>query len=111
MDRATDRILEGTEAVVTFDRPGDFASVRAAEEWLREARFAVGTMQRSRPRGLMLDPEDEWDIWRWGTMTEDERYRLDGYLVFPDGDSRYGRAVILLRSGVADRIGAAAEAT
>lgn len=110
IDRATDRILEGTEVALRFDRPGDFASVNAAEKWLRESSFAVGAMQRDQPRGLLYDPDDEWAVAKWRNMTEGERYRCDGYLVFPDGDCRNGRAVILLRPGIASRVGAPMEA-
>lgn len=114
MDRHTKKILDGCEEVFRCGggpRFEDFEALHVAEGWLSRHGFAVGRHQRGAPRGLLLDPEDEWIIAQWRDLEFEDHIRLDGYLVFPSGDSRRGPAAVLLRPGIADRVGAPMEAS
>jgi|SRR5947209_12617624 len=68
----------------TFDQTGDFAAMHAAERFLSERGFSVGSNQRGAPRGVMFG---NYDIAKWRNLGADERLELHGTLI---GDGRNG---------------------
>lgn len=55
----------------------DFATIREAEDYLRERGFSVGRLQGPAPRGIMLG---EIDIQKWRNLDRRHRLALHGVL-------------------------------
>jgi len=47
---------------INFEANGDFGASRAAEKWLKENGYSVGSMQRGHPRGIL---KGDWDVAKW----------------------------------------------
>ena len=80
------------QAVATFDQPGDFAAVDAAERACRDAGFSVGATQRGAPRGLLLG---DFAISKWRNMTLEQRRVLHAQMI----GGRDGPVTITLQDG------------
>jgi hypothetical protein len=76
------------DLVKTFDQPGDFEAMHAAETFLETAGFSVGRMQRGDPRGILFG---DFDIAKWRNLNARERAGLHGHLI---GDMRAGPVTI-----------------
>lgn len=61
--------------LVTFDQPGDFAAVRAAEAALKAAGFSIGITQAGAPRALF---HGDCAISKWRNLSPMERRMADG---------------------------------
>lgn len=70
---------------------GDFSANDAAEAFLRERGFSVGSMQRGDPRGIMFG---DCDIAKWRNLSASERTALHGVLAYRNGSARGGDAII-----------------
>lgn len=75
----------------------DWSSLDAASAWARERGFTVGSMERNRPIGIMLDCEY---ISKWGGLTHEERSQLDGMIVPKGNMFRDGDAIIYLKKAI-----------
>lgn len=66
--------------VKTFDEPGDFESLYAAERWLAENGYSVGPgcAQSHGKHGIL---KGEWLIAKWRNLTKQERAELDGVMI------------------------------
>lgn len=76
--------------VKTFSDPGDFSAMRAAEDFLREAGFSIGSNQRGDPRGIMFG---DVDISKWRNLSRADRRALHGYA---EGDMRNGPVTVTI---------------
>lgn len=74
--------------IKTFHEQGDFAAADAAEAWLHENGYSVGSSQRGAPRGIM---RGDVLIAKYRNLTPRERAALDGQMT---GDMRSGPVVI-----------------
>jgi len=74
--------------IKTFHEQGDFAAAGAAEQWLHENGYSVGSSQRGSPRGIM---RGDVLIAKWRNLSSRERAALDGQMT---GDMRAGPVVI-----------------
>jgi hypothetical protein len=82
----------------TFKNTGDtFSGVRAAEDYIRQLGYSLGSMERHRPIGL-LKGEGHY-ISKWTRMTDAEHNQLDGWLEGPD--YREGDVTVVLRASPA----------
>lgn len=73
---------------MTFADPGDFAAMRAAEQWCADNGYSVGCMQGYSPRGLL---RGDWSISKWRNLTKQQRAELDGQMT---GDMRGGPVTV-----------------
>lgn len=69
---------------ILFDRAGDFAALRDAEDFLREAGFSVGSIQRGLPTAVMYG---DYSIAKWRNLDAEERQATHATL---SGDNRNG---------------------
>lgn len=74
--------------IKTFHEQGDFAACAAADQWLYDNGYSVGSPQRGAPRGIM---RGDALIAKWRNLTPRERATLDGQMT---GDMRSGPVVI-----------------
>jgi hypothetical protein len=74
--------------IKTFDQQGDFAANYAAEQWLREAGYSVGIMERGSPRGIL---RGNYLIMKWRNLSPQDRKALDGQMT---GDMRNGPVTV-----------------
>jgi hypothetical protein len=74
--------------IKTFDQQGDFAACDAAESWLREGGYSVGSCERGSPRGIM---RGDVPIAKWRNLSPRERKTLDGIM---RGDMRNGPVTV-----------------
>jgi hypothetical protein len=74
----------------TFDNQGDFKANYAAEQFLRERGFSVGSMQRGDPRGILFG---HYDIQKWRNLRKADIQALHGVM---RGDMRNGPVTIEL---------------
>lgn len=61
----------------TFKADGDFGAMYAAERWLKEHGFSVGSTCRGYPRGIMFG---EWDIAKWRNLDSKDVAALHGVM-------------------------------
>lgn len=73
----------------------DFQNYYDACAWLKKNGYSYGSMQREAPIGVM---KGEFSISKWRGMSEYEKNRLDGTIEFLDGDPRFGRVVVKVKS-------------
>ena len=66
-----------TVAFTDTSPTNDFAAVDAAEKWIRENGYSVGSMQRGAPRGIL---KGDFDIAKWRNLNTKERAELDGLM-------------------------------
>lgn len=76
---------------LTFAKKGTFESVSAAEMWCEKNKWAVGSMQREAPRGMM---KGDYDISKWRNLDPDEISALGGVMI--SDDFREGSVDILI---------------
>jgi len=81
---------ESSQMIKTFDQQGDFAAARAAENWLHEGGYSVGSSERGAPRGIM---RGDVLIAKWRNLSRRERATLDGQMT---GDMRNGPVTVEL---------------
>lgn len=74
----------------TFTQTGDFEATHAAEKFLKESGFSLGTTCHGLPRGIMFG--DYW-ITKYRNLDRGQRQALHGELV---GDGRNGPVTIRL---------------
>jgi hypothetical protein len=74
--------------IKTFDQPGDFEAMYAAEAFLAAAGFSVGSTQRGDPRGIMFG---DYDIAKWRNLNGREREALHGTMT---GNMREGPVTV-----------------
>lgn len=86
----------GAEMVITFDQPGTFEAMQAAEDWCRERGVAFGSSERGSPRGLMVG---DYVIAKWKNLTPKERAECHGTMA---GDGRYGPITIRISRAALD---------
>lgn len=67
-----------TATALTFNDAGDFAAVRAAEVFLREAGFSVGIMQAGSPRGILFG---DFVIAKWRNLRPADVAALHGTMI------------------------------
>lgn len=80
------------KSVNTFHNTGrDWSAESDAVDWASGQGFGVGAKQRAAPRGLVRGAEY---VAKWRNLTQVERYRLHGQIIFPSGDARRGSAVV-----------------
>ena len=93
-------LVAGEETVkVEFNDAGDFAAVRAAEEWCAKYGLSVGPMQRGEPRGILFG---DYDIQKWRNLRQADKDALHGMMT---GDMRNGPVFLLLSEGDIRRAG------
>jgi len=67
--------------ILTFNQPpssdDDFIAMRAAERWLSENGYSVGSSQRGSPRGIK---RGQWLIAKWRGLSIADRSDLDGVM-------------------------------
>lgn len=73
----------------TFTSELEFEAMRQAEDWLLENGYAVGSMQRDAPRGILKDADSY--VPKWRSLDYAERENLDGQMT---GDMRGGPVVV-----------------
>ena len=73
---------------ITFEGKEDFEAFGKAEDWCKENKISMGSMQRSDPIALM---RGEWNISKWRNISATERKSLDGTLT---GEKRSGPVTI-----------------
>jgi hypothetical protein len=78
--------------IMVFALVGNFRANDAAERWLSDHGFSVGSMQRGSPRGIK---HGDWSIAKWRNLPEEDRDALDGVMT---GDMRNGPVTITLNS-------------
>lgn len=77
--------------ILTFNETGDWAALRAAENWCKENNVSIGTMQAGSPRGLM---RGDYQIAKWRNLDNSDKKSLDGQMT---GDMRHGPITIEMR--------------
>ena len=75
---------------ISFDNVGDFEATRAAESWLKNRGFAIGSMQGDEPRAIW---HDACYISKWRGLSVAERREMHAFL---EGDGRAGPVKIWL---------------
>lgn len=90
-----------SELIRTFDEPGEFESLRAAEKWLKDRGFSLGTLQRGAPIGVMLG---DCDISKWRNLDADERAEMHGVLTTASGSFREGAITFYIRDDVSEEV-------
>ena len=73
-----------------FKAADDFEAFYAAQKWLREEGYAVGSMERDCPIGIA---KGDCYISKWRNLGSD-RERLDG--VMAEGDKRNGDVTVII---------------
>lgn len=79
------------EHAVEFDPNGTFKAFYAAEEYLKELGYAVGSMCRDEPIGFK---HGDYRIDKWYNLSSEDKEQLDGVML-PEPEFREGGAVIL----------------
>ena len=74
----------------TFKAHGNFEAFYAAEKWLRENGYSVGSMERDAPIGIA---KGDCYISKWRNLGNDKTL-LDGVIV--EGDKRDGDVTIII---------------
>lgn len=93
-------LVAGEETVkVEFNDAGEFAAVRAAEDWCAKHGLSVGPMQRGEPRGILFGA---YDIQKWRNLRQADKDALHGMMT---GDMRNGPVFLLLSEGDIRRAG------
>ena len=75
---------------LTFDEPGTFNALYAAERWCDHNGYSRGSTDRSGVIGLM---KGNYDIAKWHNLTKQERRACDGVMT---GDFREGPVTVHL---------------
>ena len=75
---------------VVFKTPGEFAAVRAAEDWCAKHGLSVGAMERGRPRGILFG---HYDIQKWHNLRQADKDALHGTMT---GDMRNGPVIVMV---------------
>jgi hypothetical protein len=73
---------------VVFAEAGDFAAVRAAEDWCEKHGLSVGAMERGKPRGLLFG---DYAIAKWRNLRQADKDALHGTMT---GDMRSGPVTV-----------------
>lgn len=73
-----------------FKADGDFGAFYAAEKWVRENGYSVGSMERDRPIGLA---KGDYYISKWRNLGED-KLLLDG--VIAEGSKRENDITVII---------------
>ena len=73
---------------VVFEDAGDFAAVRAAEDWCEKRGLSVGAMERGKPRGLLFG---DYAIAKWHNLRQADKNALHGTMT---GDMRNGPVTV-----------------
>jgi len=73
---------------VVFNDAGDFAAVRAAEDWCAKHGLSVGAMERGKPRGLLFG---DYAIAKWHNLRQADKDALHGTMT---GDMRNGPVTV-----------------
>ncbi len=76
--------------VKTFAQTGDFEANTAAEHFLEQAGFSVGTMQRGDPRGIMFG---DCVISKWRNLHHLEKQAMHGQMT---GNMREGPITVTI---------------
>ncbi len=76
-----------SDLVFTFPAEDEFEANNKAEQFLRDAGFSVGRMERQEPRGILFG---EYDIQKWRNLRSPEREILHGQMTTPTGSPRTG---------------------
>jgi hypothetical protein len=74
----------------TFKAGEDFDAFYAAEKWLRENGYSIGSMEREKPIGIA---KGDCYISKWRNLGEDKA-RLDG--VIASGDKRNSDITVII---------------
>lgn len=72
------------ELVITFDQPGTFEALQAAEAWCRKRGISYGSSDRTGTIGLLVG---DYVIAKWQNLTPSERRACHGRII---GDGRNG---------------------
>lgn len=83
-----DRMIEHA---VEFDPCGTFQAFYAAQKYLEELGYTVGSMSQMNPIGFAFGVE--W-VSKWHNLTQKEKESVDG-IIIPQEDFREGGALIL----------------
>ena len=81
------RYPPGCQLAQVFHEPGDFASMHAAEAWLRERGLEIGSARRGNPTAVFWEGQWGGGSSKWCHIEPDSIERLPGYL---EGDNRDG---------------------
>lgn len=65
-----------------FEEKGDFAAYNAAEKWLTDQGYSVGSMQREAPVGFK---KGDYSIAKWRNLDNEDKALLDGVI---EGESK-----------------------
>ncbi len=84
---------------VEFKDAGDFAAVRAAEDWCAKYGLAVGAMERGKPRGILFG---DYDIAKWHNLRQADKDALHGTMT---GDMRNGPVLVVVDEHAVRRAG------
>lgn len=84
---------------VEFKDAGDFAAVRAAEDWCAKYGLAVGSMERGKPRGILFG---DYDIAKWHNLRQADKDALHGTMT---GDMRNGPVLVVVDEHAVRRAG------
>ena len=76
------------EPTRTFDKPGTWQAMYAAQDFLRILGFSVGSNQSGSPRGILFG---DYLIAKWRNLSPAERTALHGRMI---GDMRNGPITI-----------------
>ncbi len=79
--------------IKTFNNPGTFQASYAAEAWLKENGYSVGTMCGKLPRGIL---KGDIHIAKWKNLTGPERKACCGTMF---GDMRNGPVHVEIKGG------------
>lgn len=70
--------------IIAFNEKGDFAAYNAAEKWLTEHGYSVGSMQREAPVGFK---KGNFSIAKWRNLDDEDKALLDGVI---EGEDKRG---------------------
>lgn len=78
---------------ITFDQPGDFQAQYAAERWLRDRGFSIGSSQGDSPRAIW---HGDCYISKWRGLSAADKAEMHAQML---GDGRNGPVHIELCAG------------
>ena len=89
------------KTTITFDMPGDFQASYAAEAWLRERGFSIGSSQSGAPRAIWFG---DCYISKWRGLNQADKLEMHAKMT---GDGRSGPVLIdLMPRATAEAIAA-----
>lgn len=80
----------------TFANPGTFNAVNAAQSYLHDRGFSLGTMERGSPRGILFG---DYPIGKLRNLSDDQLAAMHGIMT---GDMRNGPVTVTLFDSAPD---------